>query len=218
MNFYRNLIIIALTIIVSCKKDTIIVSKDDSSTKLAYDYWSNYQFEKRVYNVYKKSQSQLVFIYNDTLSYVKDSNIASAYKYYLQEYSFSNSKKKFLVGLERYDNFLIKLGKSTFPLYDLKRIKKGTNFNYISYNGYPYENRYIVKYNANFFEDYPSNFGKLQVVSSNIHYNSSFGGGNETNLIDFKFAKKYGLVEMNYYYSSQNINSQKILFMKKFIN
>ena len=201
--------VVCVFFLIQCKKKTEIVTKDDTNTKIAYDYWSNYKFEKRVYKVFKKSSSQLIYLYNDTLFYTKDSNIATAYKYYFQQFKFSNSKKSFLIGIFNESNLRIRLGKADFTLFNLDLLKEGGPYSQISYNGFPFENRYEVKYISRFLFNYPTNFGKLKVISSNIRYVTNTGGGSESSLMDLTCAKNYGLVEMQYNYSSQNVSYQK---------
>ncbi len=172
----------------------------------AYQYWPIRQNIQWVFDVYTDSSGQLSYIFQDTLKYSKDTNIAkSGYVYF----NVFNLQKKpfdfeFIIGKYLPNSLYYFINGVTYEAFNLDQIKDNIDSTY-SYNGAPFNNDYLVSYQSPMLKNYHSAIGSFDVVSSTISFDKKYNNGiKRVYKQEIKHAKDKGIVAINYSYKSFN--------------
>lgn len=195
---------------ISCKKEILTEFRSDELNYNPYDYWIKYEFIKNSYDVYSVINDSNVFIYEDTLAYIGDTLIAPVYGLYFNKYAFRKKTdfSQFIVGKGGVSQMDISLGRTQYPLFNLNLIQDSGDVKKISYDGYPFDDRFFVSYNSIFEKEYISALGSHQIIKSFVIYSDkNNSGGKEYMKSDFILAKNVGLVEMRLSYYCKGMYS-----------
>jgi hypothetical protein len=196
----------------NCKKDKVESPKPKISVENPLDYWIKYDYIKNVYSVYSIDGKDSIYLYDDTLSYLKDVVIENrnpidgyiVYSYY-KEYQFNKLNPAFnlIVGMQNGPHALsIYFSKVPYPLFDLNNISDADTIplKILSWNGNPFDNRYLVSY-VNKTKSILYENKTLNCIDARIMYNSRYNVGREQYHQNFLIAKNKGIVNMTLYNS-----------------
>jgi hypothetical protein len=199
----------------------------DGNTLGCFAYWPKNQNKKWVFKVSKLIGGNYSYMYDDTLAYFKDTNIASSGYLYFSQFRFNKMPNdyQFIIGSYSPESLLsYYIYGVSYIAFDLNKIDDAVSHIY-SWNGNPFDNRFEVSYSSPFLNDFTTILGKHKVISSNIkYYKSKFGGGYNSFEKQMYLAKDIGLVRHTYSFKSVNYlnvtdSALNLLFeIKKIIN
>jgi hypothetical protein len=203
MIYNKFLLCVYLFFIIGCSDEDKFETKLLFSNYNPYDYWMKYEFIKNSYQVYNVINDSNVFTYEDTLEYIGDTLIAPVYGLYFNKYAFRKKTdfSQFIIGKGGDSQMDILFGRTQYPFFNLKLIQDSGDLRKISYDGYPFDDRFLVSYNSIFEQGYMSALGSHKIIKSSVIYSDKNNtGGKEYMKSDFVLAKNVGLVEMRLYY------------------
>jgi hypothetical protein len=196
----------------SCKKCNVIPKEIENKSENPLDYWIKYDYIKNVYAVYTIDGKDSIYLYDDTLCYLKDVVVENRnpidgeiiYSYY-KEYQFNKLNPAFnlIVSLQNGPHALsIYFSKVAYPLFDLSKINDADTIplKINSWNGSPFDNRYLVSY-VNKTKSILYENKTLNCIDARVMYNSRYNVGREQYHQNFLLAKNKGIVNMSLYNS-----------------
>ncbi len=170
----------------------------------AYQYWPIRQNIQWVFDVYTDSSGQLSYIFQDTLKYTKDTNIAKSGYIYFNVFNFQKKPfdLEFIIGKYLPNSLYYFINGVTYEAFNLEKIKDNLDSIY-SFDGTPFNNDYLVSYQSPILKNYNSAIGNFDVVSSTISFNKKYNNGiKRAYKQEIKLAKDKGIVAINYSYKS----------------
>lgn len=235
LNYKFIFLVILSSFSASCKKENAYSVKEKIKPENPLDYWIKYDYIKNVYSVYTIDGKDSIYLYDDTLSYLRDVVVENrnpidgyiVYSYY-KEYQFNKLNPAFnlIIGMQNGPHALsIYYSKLVYPLFDLNNISDADTLpiKLHSWDGNPFDNRYLVSYvnktKAILYEN-----KTLNCIDSRVRYISRYIVGREQYFQNFLLAKNKGIVNMSLYNSFSgipNINDTTINYhyiLKKIID
>ncbi len=204
MVFLKKVVLLLIVVFAfACNKVGENPAQQKTVSYNPYDYWMKYEFIKNSYEVYNVINDSNVFTYEDTLEYAGDTLIAPVFGLYFNKCAFRKKTdfSQFIIGKGGESQMDILFGRTQYPFFNLNLIQDSGDLKKISYDGYPFDDRFLVSYNSIFEQGYMSALGSHKIIKSSVIYSDKNNtGGKEYMKSDFVLAKNVGLVEMRLYY------------------
>ncbi len=180
----------------------------------AFEYFPDNNNKQWIYEVYKVNYtvkpSISAYAYDDTLSYVKDTNITDN-KMYPTNFKFYDFRKKhefnsFTVGKypDTGERLLIYSDQISLTLYDLNNITNDGPYQKFKSDGLPINNKVSSYYFTPFENNYQTSIGNFKAITSNTSYLFSNSGLYLRYNHYYKFAENIGPVNLFFDYEYRN--------------
>jgi hypothetical protein len=212
--FIYSLYIMAALSGCRCEDEQPIPKKPTNVEFNCYDYWPLGQNKKWVYKVSKLINSNLSYVYDDTLQFLKDTNLSLTGVFLFKEYGFLKMPKEYNFVIGNYpsnkNSLFINLWKINYPLFDLMEVQDSGSYQKFSAEGKPFDDRYLVEYTTPKMQNFNTSLGKVPIINSTVQYREPApNSGYISWYMKIYTSKHMGLVHFTFEYDRKNVPLNK---------
>jgi hypothetical protein len=175
-------------------------------------YWPIDSSKKWIFEVKKEVNSNLVYVYDDTLEFIKDSNILINGELIFYEFRFKKSyfEDNYIIGNypDNIGKLYLYMDRVNYTLFDVNTFTDNSPGKTYKSNGLPIDTRYEMNF-VNLTGVLNTNIGKLKCVNSYYTFLHKYNIGQISRNVAFTFSEGNGPVRIDHFYEHKGIPNVK---------